>query len=353
MATELSRNEFFGMAGLTNESLEATAYTPVSLGKGNEIRDGNKAWIRDLRHIDFIDSDQLRTLTPEKVTATSVIVNEKPQPNFKAIVGDVTGKVYSIKSNKYQIAQNQLLVDALASASENTGIQVFGKMSDYGGRMAINSFFADPDCNVDFGEYRSAGSDPYMLGVRAYNSHTGQTGFGAEIIGVRWLCSNMVAFGDVLGRVSWKHFVTEDKIADMISSMIMSYMDKVPILKDRITAMNNEVLTLDEAECALWGIKVSPFQTEGIMANLSDLNPEVRHKNGKISVYDLFNATTAYNTYANTGRGEFGRTDFSHKAQKFVVEDIQELVDSGADDRLKWQESQIKMNSQNTQLVAY
>ena len=49
-----SREEFFGMAGIANVD---GAYTPVSLGKGAEVRDGSRSWIQSLRNIDFIDSN--------------------------------------------------------------------------------------------------------------------------------------------------------------------------------------------------------------------------------------------------------------------------------------------------------
>ena len=351
MTEALTREQFFNMAGLSANAAEG-AYTPVSLGKGNKIRDSNRSWIRELRRVDFTDSNQLRALTPENVSASSVFVNDEMQSKFKAIVGDNTHKVYSIQSNRYQIVQNKILIDALAVVSENTGIQIFGKMNDHDGKMSINAFFADPDCNVDFGSYHGGkGSDPYMLGVRMYNSHTGDSGFGAEITGVRWLCSNMVAFGDVLGKVHWKHLVQQEEVIGLVESMIRTYMSKVPVLKDRIEEMSNEVLTLDEAECALWGIKVSPFMAEGITENMFELNPEIRHRNGKVSVYDVFNATTAYNTYSNTGSSEFGRTEISHKAQKLITQDIQDLIDVGTKARENYNLAQMKMTAQNTVLV--
>lgn len=344
----MTRAEFFGMAGLTNPT--EGAYTPISLGKGNKIRNGNASWIANLRHIDFRDADQLRALTPETVTATDVYVNGTLQDKYKAIVGDNTQKVYSIRSDRYKPAQNKMLVDALASASDATGIQIFGKMSEERGRMSMNAFFADPDCNVDFGEHHGAGSDPYMLGVRAYNSHTGETGFGAEIIGVRWLCSNMCAFGDVLGKVRWNHFVREENVVDLISGMIEGYMDRIPVLQDRITAMRNEIITVDDAENALWGVRLGAFRIEGIMAHLPKLNPAIPNLARDVSVYDIFNATTAYNTYANTGGSEWGKTDVSHRAQDLITSNIQDLIDKGA--KIKEEYEMILAKQRNESAVA-
>lgn len=329
----------FARAGI--ENVEG-AYTPISLGKGNKERNGLASWISNLRKVDFHDSAELRALTPENVTEMPVYVNGQNQTKYKAIVGDNTSKVYSIKSNRYQPVQHGLMMNAIADASEQTGITVFGKMNDEGGRMSIHAYFADPDCNVDLGGTFIHGenkADPFMLGVRGFNSHTGQTGFGAEIVGIRAICSNMCGFGDVLGRVSWKHFVKEENVADLVSQMISGYMDKVPVLKDRIEAMRNEEITISEAECLLWGIRVGPFKTEGIMAHLPELNPEIRYSNGKVSVYDMWNATTAYNTYSNTGGSEFNRMDFANRASDLITADIARVIDAGAVARQKYLDS--------------
>jgi len=349
----MTRQEFFAMAGL-NADISDRAYTPISLGKGNKIRDGNASWIASLRHIDFINATELRALVPETVTPMEVIVDGEVQKKYKAIVGDNSHKVYSIRSNLYQPVQNQMLMESLATASDVTGIQVFGKMDQCNGRMSINSFFADPDCNVDFGKHHGAGSDPYMLGVRAYNSHTGETGFGAEIIGVRWLCSNMCAFGEVLGKVSWKHYVKQENVVDLIAGMIKGYMDKVPILQDRITAMRNEIISMEDAENALWGIKLDPFKTEGIMAHLPRLNPEIPNLATDVSVYDIFNATTAYNTYGNTGGSEWGKTDVSHKAQRLItgIDNLEDLINAGAKAKAQYEEV-LRKQQINTPVLSF
>lgn len=350
MEQELSRDAFFGMAGLTENTIESeiAPYTPISLGKGHKTRSGNRAWMNSLKRCDFLDADSLRALTPEQVSSTPVFVNNEEQKQYQAIVGDNTHKVYSIRSDKYKIVQNSLMTESLAQVSENTGIQVFGTLHDEGGKMGINAFFADPDCNVDFGTHQK---DPYMLGVRAYNSHTGQTGFGAQIIGVRWLCSNMVSFGQTLGHEHWKHYVEQKDVVSKISGMIESYMDKVPVLKDRIDALRNEEITITEAECLLWGIKVTPFKIEGIMSNLPELNPEIKLANGKVKVYDVFNATTAYNTYSNTGGSEFGRVGFMERAEDIITGNISRLIDSGNTAREEFLSRAITLNANNTSIV--
>lgn len=328
MEAKMSRAEFFGMAGIGNVETE---YTPVSIGKGNKIRNGNRSWIESLSRANFHSAEELRMLTPENVSEKNIYFMDgagafNQVMGKKALVGDISGKAYDVHSNKYQVVQHSLMTESVAQASVDTGIPVFGKMNDEGNRMSINAFFADPDCNIDFG---SSQKDPYMLGVRAYNAHDGTRGFGAEIIGVRAICQNMTGFGKVLGECKWKHFIAQEKVTDIISDMIQGYMDKVPVLKRRIEAMKSEELTLDEVECAYWGIKIQAHNIEGIMGNIEGLVPEIKHKDGKVSLYDAFNGLTAFNSYSNGGRGDFARARIMNQAQNFIIEPIEKIIDAG------------------------
>ena len=153
-------------------------------------------------------------------------LDETPQKRFKAIVGDDSKTVYSIRSDKYHAVQHSQIVEALVEASEETGIQVFGTLNDKGGNLNVHAFFADPDCNVDLS---TAQDDPAMLGVRCFNSHNATTRFGAEIIGVRYLCSNLCSVGDVLGRMSWNHKVESKDIVSSLANLITRSVDKVPV----------------------------------------------------------------------------------------------------------------------------
>lgn len=354
-AEAMSREQFFGMAGIGAVDEQ---YTPVSIGKSNKIRNGNRSWIASLSKANFHNADELKALTPENVSEKPIFYMGADGMysqvlGKKAIVGDVSGKAYEVHSNKYQVVQHSLLSNSVAQASVDSGIPVFGKLNDEGSRMSINAFFADPDCNIDFGGIGQ--KDPYMLGVRAYNAHDGTRGFGAEIIGVRAICQNMTGFGQILGSVKWKHFVAQEKVTDLISGMIQGYMDKVPVLKKRIEAMKSEELTLDEVECAYWGIKVQPHNIESIMGNLDGLVPEIKHKNGKVSLYDAFNGLTAYNSYSNSGRGDFARASIMNLGQSFIVEPIDRIIDEGHAKREDFIQklNEKVMNASNTVLVDY
>lgn len=343
-----SREEFFGMAGIANVD---GAYTPVSLGKGAEVRDGSRSWIQNLRRIDFIDSDQLRAQAPESVCESQVIVpiemkdadgnfflDETPQSKYKAIVGERTKHVYNIASNRYHPVQTSEVINCLAQSADDVGVQVFGTLREENGKANVQAYFADENMTFDLG---TTYSDPMMLGVRAYNSHCGDRGFGVEIIGVRYLCSNMMAFGETLGQMAWSHLTKESDVINAMSKVIGNCMDKVPSLMEKVEAMRNTELTLDEAECALWGISLNNVQIESITDNYRALNPEMAISNGKVKLWDVYNASTAYNTYANTGSNDFGRnTTLKNITRLMVTPHLDRVIDAGFQRREAFEKAQ-------------
>lgn len=342
-----SRDEFFGMAGLSGID---GAYTPVSLGKGAEVRDGSKSWIQSLRNIDFIDSDQLRNQSPEPVSMADVIVpieqqddegtyfmDMTPQKKYRAVVGDRTRAVYNIASDRYRPVQTSQVIECLAQSADDANVQIFGTMHEMKGRANIQAYFADESKTFDIGERYA---DPMMLGVRAFNSHCGDRGFGIEIIGVRYLCSNMMAFGDILGRASWSHLEKAENVISAMMDTIEGCMDRVPALQDRINAMRSEELTLDEAECALWGISLNDVQIESITENYSALNPEMVVSGGKVRLWDVYNASTAYNTYSNTTSNDFGRSKVLNNITRLMTTPrLDRIIDTGFSRREAWEES--------------
>ena len=336
ISKQVTREEFFGMAGIHGDG----AYEPVSVGKGFALRETNKNWINSLRRLNFVDAVGLSQLKPEHVTESSVIVpierqdeegnyflDETPQKRFKAIVGDDSKTVYSIRSDKYHAVQHSQIVEALVEASEETGIQVFGTLNDKGGNLNVHAFFADPDCNVDLSARQD---DPAMLGVRCFNSHNATTRFGAEIIGVRYLCSNMCAFGDVLGRMSWNHKVESENIISSLANLITRSVDKVPVLQNRIEEMKATELTLDEAECALWGISLSPYKVEAVMTHLPGLNPEI---DGNPTQFDLWNAVNAYTSYAVSGGSVQSKSMELNNTENLLSGNLVRIIDKGTERR--------------------
>ena len=313
----------------------ANTYRPATIGRRGSVRPGGNTLVANLKGISFVNPDQLRAQTPEHVlwynptipyTDHDGSTNTMPTKRYRAIVGNNTKKIYAIMTNHYNIVQHSEILEALAYASEETGINVFGKVNDYEGRMHAHGFFADPSYTV---EVLDKQDDPFMLGVRVYNSHNGQTGFGAEIFGIRRICFNYSAWGDSMGKIGWKHNVRKDDVVTGFAKVIRDSMDKVPVLANRMAKMNDEAVNIDEATAILYGISLTPFQANSITGNIQGLNPEIKDPK-KIKVYDLYNAATAYVSYRPISEERVdGSVDISHKIEKLMIDNTEILYARG------------------------
>ncbi len=302
LATE---KEFFELVG---KQMNGNEYTPVSVGRKSKISNDNRTWMKSLRNLDFSNSEELRKLAPEKVfkspinySKTYQMVGDKMEfgeavadDRLFGIVGEKSQKLYSVKTKVYEVVQHYDIVSAFADASDDTGVTVFGKLYDNNGKMNIMAFFANTDMGVEFNK-----GEVFALGMRVYNSHNGQTAFGGSATAVRQICSNLMSWGETLGYGKWKHYLEEADVVSSFAGIIKDYMNKIPLFKDRMEAMQNVTFTLDEAECALWGITLNPSNVLSIKENINGLNPEI--KGDTVSAWDLLNAGTAYFSHRTAG----------------------------------------------------
>ena len=360
----LSRDEFFALAGLKTTEND---YTPVSVGRRNKVSNSDRTWMKSLRNVNFTNADELKALSPERVYDGDVIIpverineegvayiDQTPQKRYKAIIGEVSKQTYAIKSNMYHAVQHTDILDAFAQASQDTGIPVFGRMTERSGRMNAMVFFADPSMGVEFndlGPHTFMGrenQEAFALGVRVYNSHDGTTGFGGSAIAVRRLCTNLMAVGETLGDAHWKHYTKMGEVTTAFSHLIEGYMNQIPVLADRIHELQEEVFTLDEAECALWGISLEPVNIRSIMSNLNGLNQEIEGGASQITGWDLYNASTAFYSHRTAG-DTMTETNISssNRIEKFMLENGDKLVSIGEDRKRRWEEAQEKRLAQN------
>ncbi|MCL2333990.1 MAG: DUF932 domain-containing protein [Candidatus Methanoplasma sp.] len=315
----------------------ANAYRPPSVGRLGKMRTASNTFVGNLRDVTFKDPTQLRAQAPEHVKWVNPVVpfktssgdlNYSPSEDYRAIVGERSNKVYSIMSNKYNPVQHSKILEAMAQASEQTGINVFGSVSEAVGTMHAHGFFMSPEVKIEEYADRVMRDDPFMLGVRMYNSHNGKTGFGAEVFGIRMVCFNYNAFGFSLGKIGWKHNVKKDNIIDGFGNVMGKALDQVPNLADHLAKMNLEAIDIDEATALLYGISLSPTQADTIVENIEALNPDVKDKK-KLKVYDLYNAATAYTSHRPGSERLDGSIDISHKIEKLMLEDTDILYAKG------------------------
>lgn len=332
---EIYRNEMLALAGIEPEY--KNEYTPITMGKNNKPTKPMKIWANQFRRLNFRNQKELREINPENVSAMPIFFKNANDEfvaveNKRAIVGDISGKSYAVHSDKYEPVQHGIIVQAMADACNDTDVSVFGHLSDDGkGRFNGYGTFANPDFHINLGDMHD---DPVMLGMRFFNSHLGDSKFGGEIFGIRAVCQNYMAWGEVLGNVSIMHFKSEEDVADELSKVIMGYVDQIDALKDRVHYIKDTDVGNVEQEAILWGIGLNPVQIENIMTHKTELNPEF-----KGSVWDIYNASTAFISYRVGGSHmENSNLRISDKIQQILVNNANLLIAQGEKRREKYYE---------------
>ena len=106
--------------------------------------------------------------------------------------------------------------------------------------------------------------------------------------------------------------------------------------------IRDEPLTENEQKAVLWGMKFTPEQIDNIIGYREVLNPEIEDV-ATMSAYDLYNATTSFITW-RTGSSHMMNSTvaLSEKAEKFLTDNLDSLIDDGIKAYTKYKEEQAK-----------
>lgn len=336
----IDREQMLRLAGIEYDFNEA--YTPATIGKKNLVTRPKNIWGDQFCNLNFTNIDELRAIRPETVTARQCFY-QKPDGDFAevkdkfAIVGDESENTYAIHSGKYEPIQHHVIVDAMADACNDTSLSVFGHFDEDKGRFNGYGTFANPDIHINLG-VSNGFEDPVMLGMRFFNSHNGDSKFGGEIFGIRAVCGNYMAWGETLGKVKIMHFKSEENVADELSKILMGFVDQIDALKDRVHYIRDTPVTVDEQEAILWGIGMYPGYIENILTHKVALNPEMATAS-KGSVWDIYNASTAFITYHVGGNHTVNMNlTLSEKIEQMLVQDSQKLISQGEKNKERYLE---------------
>ena len=227
----------------------------------------------------------------------------------------------------------------MAYACEDTSLNVFGCTQEERGKFGGFCNVANPDVHIDMCEEYDS---PIMLGARVFNSHCGDSAFGVDIYGIRKVCGNYLAMGDLLGKVKVKHFKSESDVVNELGGVLRGFVDKIDVFKDRVHYIRDQPLTENEQKAVLWGMKFTPEQIDNIIGYRKALNPEIEDV-ATMSAYDLYNATTSFITW-RTGSSHMmgGTVALSEKAERFLTDNLDTLIDDGIKAYTKYKEEQAK-----------
>lgn len=333
----IDREQMLKLAGI--EYNYNNAYTPVTVGKKNKVTAPRNIWGNQFRNINFTNEKELRDLTPEDVSVRQCyFANDDgsftEMPTKFAIVGNDTHTAYAVHSERYEPVQHKVIIDAMADAVRDTELNMFGHFDEDKGRFNGYGTFANPDVHINLGDFDR--EDPVMLGMRFFNSHNGDSRFGGEIYGIRAVCQNYCAWGDILGKVAIMHFKSEENVADELSKVLMGFVDKIDALKDKVHYIKETPLDVSEQEAILWGIGLNPGYIENILTHKRELNPEMGSKG---SLWDIYNSSTAFVTYHVGGAHTVNMNlNLSDKIQQILTRPTNDLIDNGNKLRAKYLE---------------
>lgn len=333
----VDREQMLALAGI--EYNFNNAYTPATVGKRNLVTIPRNTWAGQFSNLNFTNISELRAICPENVSARQCFY-QKEDGQFAevkdkfAIVGDNTQNTYAVHSGRYEPIQHSVIVEAMADACNDTNLSVFGHFDEDKGRFNGYGTFANPDVHINLG-VKNGFEDPVMLGMRFFNSHNGDSKFGGEIFGIRAVCQNYMAWGEVLGQVKIMHFKSEENVAEELSKILMGFVDRIDALKDKVHYIRDTPVNLDEQEAILWGIGMNPTHIENILTHRKELNPEMLTSKG--SVWDIYNASTAFVTYHVGGSHTVNRNlGMSERIEQMLIQDSQKLIEQGMRNRDKY-----------------
>ena len=245
---------------------------------------------------------------------------------YKGIVGSRDNRTYAVVSNKYKVIQHRVIIDAMSEAADSSGVRIFGKTYDLKGRFNGYAWFSNPSCHIFIDDVKY---DPMILGFRFYNSCLGDCMLGGEIVGIRCVCGNVGVFGEILGQVNFRHFKGVEYVSKAISNLLKTYINNKERFNNAVHVMKDMTLDEKEREAILWGLKLDPRTIERVISNRNGLNPEITDLK-KVSIFDLYNVTTAYVTYRSGSDKQIQtNTELSSKIAKLFKLNASELIDDG------------------------
>ncbi len=257
--------------------------------------------------------------------------------DFKAIRSKVSGRIYSFVSPLYEPVQDKEMAFPLFDALQARGIgTLIGRVDGVGSGMTRGHvILANPDFTIRLLEDYP---DDVMLGIRFWNSYTRQSGFGAEIFGVRTVCINYCLWGSIIGSFKAVHMGNVEAVLGNYEILLEKAMDASPVLQSLVAEAVEVVVETKDIPDLLWGIQIGPRAVESISSDLKGWVPEV--KDLGLNAWTLYNAATAYLTYRPRGGTYLQQTEYqTRQALRILTESHDRLIEKGKERKIRYEES--------------
>lgn len=283
----------------------------------------NKHWSAMMGSPEFVDVEGLRKRATELPMVESVIPlhpegNEAEGVRF--IRNRDTKELYGHVSDRYRVVQDIDLVMPLIDAVEDMGLTPKGFIRT-GARTNGFLLFEEDKTKAEV-----TPGDILGFGIRFYNGKDGSLGFGMEGLAVRFVCTNGLISGDILGKVSARHFKDRRSAMLMFEGVVRKTLQGMDdYLRYGRAAAETHVKTDDALELII-GSGVPRMIAENIVAEMSVLVPELM--TDKLTGWTLHNAITAYASHNEMGMEKFQQ--YSGYANNLLrVEEYDERIEKG------------------------
>lgn len=177
---------------------------------------------------------------PLKVEEVKTVESNKIVPR-QAIINADTGDLVSVVSNRYNIVENEDLVNRFEKYLKDTDVNFVRTgegVNGTGSRFWANYKF--PEIKTNVGEYKTAFgtlSDDIELTIDIWNSYNGVSGVGEGVGGLRKVCLNGLIAKEKLFKLNERH----TGIDDLIESFCLNFETAKTIFLDNLAPSWNDL----------------------------------------------------------------------------------------------------------------
>lgn len=255
-----------------------------------------------------------------------VCVDGKEVEGYKAIVSHKTNALHAITSSQYQMVQDYNVAQPLYEAAKARKLTPFGSIKGVeSGHAQGYTILTNPDFTVNL---LTDHKDPFMLGMRWWNSFHADRSFGGEMFGVRMVCCNFNLWGEQLAKFSARHVSDVGHLMEQYTKTLDRALDNIPTLKGRMDAAYNTAVLKADVPDILWGIELPESGIDLVSKNPVGWCPEV--KTYGLNKYTLYQAVTAYVTYRPQGARFLESTrKHAEAANKILTVSLDKLIENG------------------------
>ena len=307
-----------------------------------------------IEDLDSVDARKIALVNEQAGTADYI-------DGYKAIVSKITGKTYSIRSDRYTPVQDNMVARPCYDAAGELGLETAGSIHGVGtGRTSGYVLLSNQDAGqlgIEFGQGHNF-ADFAALGVEFINSYTGETSFGGRMFLLRRVCSNYAAMGTILGQFKKTHTGDLHNAEQGFKNMITDAIKRFPeLIKTIEKAQEIPVITVDLPDL-LWGIDDAlPITAiDAICAAPQAYTPEMDPKN--MTVWNIHNTITAWVSWQAAGTNNLAMVDrVSESANRLLTTGMDKLIEQGRERKLDYimaakQRQERKVEKQKAEAMA-